>query len=268
MRAVLDAAVSYGIMSRLPGCSELRESLKAASRKLPGPRRREATLTADQVVALRAAARAAGRPSGALAYAFVFETTLRLWDVIGQWWPMDSEVISDVLRPHYKKKWFGLRWEDIGDDLVLRYVPSKTSAKTGLAVTFPLSHAPMVVEELEHWPEDNRRGPVVVYERKGDPYLPNKFALFFREDCNACGIPANIWARDLRASAITEARAAGVLTDDAAKVAGHASKKTTAAVYDRAVVEAAERFADARTRLRSERHRAKKAAEIGNDTEG
>ncbi|TIM69015.1 MAG: hypothetical protein E5Y52_07110 [Mesorhizobium sp.] len=46
-----------------------------------------------------------------LAYAMVFEATARLWDVF--------------LR---------LPWEDVDADLVLRYVPSRTSAKTGLAV--------------------------------------------------------------------------------------------------------------------------------------
>ena len=56
----------------------------------------------------------------------------------------------------------------------------------------------------------------------------------------------NIWARDLRASGITEGRAANASIDDAAKVAGHSGKRTTATVYDRAVLEAAGCFADAR----------------------
>lgn len=191
----------------------------------------------------------------ALAYALVFETTLRLWDVIGQWWPMDAPLISDVvMTPHTSmkeaKKWLGLRWEDIGQDLVLRYVPSKTSAKTGMAVTFPLGRAPMVMEELAHWPDNKRTGPVVVCGGTGMPWTPNYFAEFWREDRKAAGIGDNVWARDLRASGISEARAGGVATDDAAKVAGHASTKTTAAVYDRANLEAAERFAEARVSRR------------------
>ena len=62
-------------------------------------------------------------------------------------------------------------------------------------------------------------------------------------------LPANLWARNLRASGITEGRAANASTDDAAKVAGH-SKRTSAKVYDRAVLEAADRFADARLKGR------------------
>jgi hypothetical protein len=40
--------------------------------------------------------------------------------------------------------------------------------------------------------------------------------------------------------------------DDAAKVAGHASTRMTSALYDRAVLAAAERFAEARSNKRKE----------------
>lgn len=246
-RAVIDAAVAYGIMTRVPECLELREVLRAAGRKLPVPKRREVVITADQVVALRKAAHAAGRPSSALAYALVFETTLRLRDVIGQWMPVDAEGISDVVNPRTGKKWFGLRWDDVGDNNILKYVPSKTSMKTGLAVTYPLDRAPMVVEELDRLDARPSSGPIIINEKNGRPYLSEVFTSMFCRDKEKAGLPDYVWARDLRASGISEARAAGVATDDAAKVAGHASTKTTSAVYDRAALEAAERFADARS---------------------
>jgi len=250
MRAVIDAAVTYGIMCRLDACIELKEVLKAASRKIPNPRRREVVITADQVVALRAAAHAAGRPSSALTYALVYETTLRLWDVIGQWVPIDSPGVSDIINQRTGNKWFGLRWEDIDEGMVLRYVPSKTSMKTGLTVTYPLNKAPMVMEELAHWPIEKRTGPVITYEMNGRPYLSEVFSSMWSKDRKVAEMPSTIWARDLRASGISEGRAAGVATDDAAKVAGHASTKTTSEIYDRAALEAAERFADARAKKR------------------
>jgi integrase len=262
-RAVLDAAVSFGIMSQKPGSAELRavmelrEVLKAAGRKLPQPKRRDVALKAHEVVALRAAAHADGAPSRALAYALVFESTLRLWDVIGQWVPVAEPGITDVARAagarrvRVAKKWIGLRWDDIGDDNVMRYVPSKTSDKTGRSVTYPLSRAPMVMEELAHWPLAARTGPVIVSEATGEPYFSNNFAAGFRCDRKAAGLPVKVWARDLRASGITEGRGYGATTDDAGKVAGHAGTRTTSEVYDRANLEAAERFADVRSRGRN-----------------
>jgi integrase len=249
-RSVLLAMVTFGIEARLPGCVELAATLRAANHTLPNPRRREAVVTADQVVALRAAAHADGRPSSALAYALVFETTLRLWDVIGQWQSTDKG-------PDF---WHGLRWEHIGPDLLMHYTPSKTSANTGLAVTFPLVRAPMVMEEFAFlqitkstWADTRLVGPVIIAERTRMPFRADRFREGWRHDREAAGLPSTVWARDLRASGITEGRAAGAATDDASKVAGHAGTKTTSAVYDRAALEAAERFADARVRLRKSR---------------
>lgn len=251
-RAVLDAAISFGIMLRSEGCADLAAIVRETRKKLPSPRRREAVLTPEQVTAARQAAHADGRPSCALAYALAFETTLRLWDVIGQWWPIDASGMSDVINPDHGQKWFGLQWDDIGPDLVLRYTPSKTNEKTGLSITYPLMKAPMVIDELKHWPIEKRIGPVIVSEATALPYRDSRFALRWAKDRKAAGIDRSIWARDLRASGITEGRASNVSTDDAAKVAGHSSTKTTSAVYDRAVLEAADRFADARVRRREQ----------------
>lgn len=249
-RAVLGAAISFGVMLRLDGCAELAVVLDEAKKKLPQPRPRDQSATADQIIAARKAAHEYGRASSALAYALEYETTLRLWDVIGQWWPMDEGGISDVLDPERNTKWFGLQWEDIDDDLVLHYTPSKTSDKTGIAISYPLTKAPMVLEELQHWPAEMRRGPVIVSEETGLPYRARIFAQRWTVDRKTAGLPKTLWARDLRASGITEGRASAVTIDDAAKVAGHSSKQTTARVYDRAVLEAAARFADARIRNR------------------
>ncbi|QDC00325.1 tyrosine-type recombinase/integrase [Mesorhizobium sp. 8] len=258
-RAVLDAAINFGVMARLKGCVELAAALRATKRSLPKPRPRSVAMTADDVIRLRQAAHAAGRPSSALAYALVFETAIRLWDVIGQWDVVDRHGKS---HPRGRRTlWRGLRWEDIDADMVLRYVPSKTSAKTGLAVTFPLSKAPMVMEEMKHWSEEKRSGPIIVCERTRRPYGSADFSGCWRLDSKACGLSSKVWARDLRASGITEGRAAGTATDDVAKVAGHASTKTTATVYDRAVLEAAERFATARVLLRQARRTAMKVGE-------
>ena len=82
-------------------------------------------------------------------------------DVARQWWPVDKGGVSDVIDADRSLKWFGLRWENIDENLVLRYTPSKTSGTTGKTVIYPLSKAPMIIEELEHWPHEQRIGPVI-----------------------------------------------------------------------------------------------------------
>ncbi len=245
-RAVFTAALSFGVMNRAEGAAELLAIMRETSAKLPGPRARTAKMEAGQIVAARKAAHAAGRPSMALAYAFAFETILRLWDVIGQWWPMDRGGVSDILNAEMGTKWFGLRWDDIDDAMQLDYTPSKTSDTSGRRVLYPLSEAPMVIEELAHWPIYKRKGPIIVSEETGLPYEPRDFRRFWEKDRKAAGIPSKIWARDLRASGITEGRASAASVDDIGKVAGHSSRQMTDEVYDRAHIEAAERVAKSR----------------------
>jgi integrase len=250
VRAIFEAALKFGILMRLKGCAELLDIVQTARQKLLGPKARKARAAADQVIAARAAAHAKGRASSALAYALVFETTLRLWDVIGQWWPMDAGGFSDVLDAERGMKWFGLRWEDIDADLNLRYMPSKTDGTTAAEVFYPLSKAPMVLEELQYWPIERRVGPLIASEETSLPWRPSIFAQRWSVDRKIAKLPATLWARDLRASGISEGRAGGVSIEDAGKVAGHAGTKTTSDIYDRAVVEAAGRFADARLKRR------------------
>lgn len=251
-RAVLESALSFGVMNRLAGCAELLAMLREARKKLPRPQSRTAVVSVAEVTAARAAARERGALSSALAYAFTFETTLRLWDVIGQWWPMSEGGLSAVLDPKAETKWFGLRWEDIDEHMVLRYTPSKTEGTTAKQIVYPLAKAPMVLAEIANIPVEKRVGPIIVSEQTGLPYLPRTFAYGWRLDRKEAHIPSNIWARDLRASGITEGRANNASTDDAAKVAGHSGKRTTAVVYDRAALEAAGRFADARIQGREQ----------------
>jgi len=257
-RAVLESAISFGVMNKLAGCVELLAMMREARRKLPRPNPRTAVIATDQVAAARASAHARGRGSAALAYALTFETTLRLWDVIGQWWPIAEGGLSDVVDAQAGVKWFGLRWEDIDEHMVLRYTPSKTDGTTGKTVAYPLTKAPMVMEELERVPLAERKGPVIKFEETALPYNPKKFQAGWRKDRKAANLPAHLWARDLRASGITEGRERDVSTDDAAKVAGHSSKSTTSRVYDRAVLAAADRFAEARIKGREQSDKNKK----------
>ncbi|MBS3650026.1 tyrosine-type recombinase/integrase [Pseudaminobacter sp. 19-2017] len=220
--AVLKSAVTYGVSCRVDGCAELSEVIRATSRRFPSLKKRSQYITAEEVVALRKAAHADGRPYMALTYALVFETFLRLYDV------------------HQ-----GLDWSHIDSDLILRYVPTKTARRTGLKVTFDLKHAPMVMEELEAILKDGQplSGPVIKHDRHDRRYLEREFTETFRRDKSAAGLPKDVWARDLRASGITEARLHGSDISDLGKMAGHSTVVTTSTVYDRATLAAAERVA-------------------------
>jgi integrase len=240
--AVMKAAISFGIICRLPACAEFRAILDQM--EFEGLKPRTAAPTAKQVEALRQAAHAANAPERALLYALQFETILRLWDVAGDWVPLSDPRPSAVLGTACK--WIGLTWAHVDADLVLRMTPEKTADTSEARVAIDLKECPMVVAELAHVPETKRSGPLIVDPTSGFPYLHRRLRYLWRKDADAAGIPKSTWNRDLRAGGITEAKEAGAPTDDVAKVAGHTDKRTTAVIYDRAALEAARRVAKAR----------------------
>lgn len=219
----IQSAARFGVLSRLRDCEGLLLILREL--RIGGTKPRTAVITAEQVVSLRKAAHARQRPSLALLYAFQYETGLRLWDCAA------------------------LQWSQVKDN-VLTTVPTKTEDTTSVRVLADLPTCPMVMEELEHYSRD-RIGPIIVNEGTGKPYSPAATQWWWRRLTKDVGLPPSIWNRDLRASAVTEARQAGAATDDVAKVAGHSTPRVTAQVYDRAALEAQRRVAEARRKHRS-----------------
>jgi integrase len=240
--AVVKAALKFGAVCGFNECRRLSGDLQLMRFKNPRPR--NAVFSADEIVALREAAHAAGRPSVALAVAIQFETALRLWDVIGQWTPLTSPGLSAVVRRD--EKWLGLMWSDVDDQNVLRLTPGKTALTSGKGIAIDLNECPMVAEEFARIPPERRVGPMIVNEVTRRPYTAPAYTPIFRAIRNAAGIDESKWARDIRASAVTEGRRGGASIDDAARVAGHAKPKITAEVYDRDRLEAARRFSAAR----------------------
>jgi integrase len=104
----------------------------------------------------------------------------------------------------------------------------------------------MVLVELGMVPEKVRRGPLIVSPKTGLPYAYERFRDLWRTVSDRAGISREVWNRDLRAAAVTEARQGAAPTDDVAKVTGHANKRTTAQVYDREHLEAHRRVMKAR----------------------
>jgi integrase len=243
---VLKTALTFGMTCRLPGCAELREILSGID--FPAPRPRKEAPSADQIVAARKAAHALGHPAAALAYALQFEGGMRQWDVIGKWVPISDKKPSLVIAGN--RKWVGPMRSQIDGNLILRYTPQKTQFTSGAEVVLDLRQMPMVLVELGNVSDADRQGPLIVNPATGVPYTSWYFRDLWDRVRKATGIRKEVWNRDVRAAAATEARQAAATTDDVAKVLGHSDKRTTAEVYDRDRLEAARRVAQARVRYR------------------
>ena len=234
---VLKNALTFGATCRKPGCAELRDIL--AKIRFMGPRPRTEAPTAAEIIAARKAVHELVHALAALAYAFQFEGAMRQWDVVGKWVPLSepSSVIDGM------SKWIGPMWSQIDENLIFRYTPAKTQLTSGATVMLDLSMMSMVVEELAEVPIEVRRGPLIVNPRTGLPYRNWYFGEVWRRVRKITCIREEVWNRDMRAAGVTEGRQAGAPTDDLAKTAGHANKRTTAKVYDRDRLEAARRVA-------------------------
>jgi hypothetical protein len=201
--AVLEAAVSFGVVCRIAGVRDFQVVLSELSFEAPKPRKHAST--AAQVIAARRAAHANGAPSRALVYALQFETTARQRDWIGSWVPLSDPRISDFTEGN--TKWIGPRWSDVDDDMVLSIKPSKTEATTEVEISYDLSACPMVMEELALIPDVKRTGPLVLNPNTGLPYRPKAFLDGWRKDYALAGIPREVWNRDTRSGGHHRGRA-------------------------------------------------------------
>jgi len=247
---VLKTALSWGKACRLRGCAEFKATIEDLRFQAPAPR--QEAPSAGDIVRVREQAHRLGHAPAALAYALQFEGTLRQWDVIGEWIPLDDPRPSALIDG--RRKWIGPTWLLVDEQLVLPVTPTKTEESSRARVVVDPPTCPMVMEELGKAPPSPQGAPLIVNPRTGLPYRQEYFRELWRRCAEAAGIPRTVWNRDLRAGGITEARQAGAPTDDVAKLAGHANKRTTARVYDRDSLEAARRVARAR-----HEHRGKEA---------
>lgn len=223
-------------------CQRLRKILQGL--RFENAKRRGERMLPEQAAAVIAAAHAKGRHALALAQALQFECTLRQKDVIGEYVPLLERGLYDAADRYGNKRWGrGLRWEAIDDNLILRHVTSKKQKTTEVNLRL----APMVMAEfavLAGRPADEltrsdlpAKGPIVICEGTGAPYVNDTFRKHWREIAKAAGVPANVWNMDSRAGAISEALLAGAPLDHVRHAATHSDIKTTQG-YDRVQAEA------------------------------
>lgn len=203
---------SFGMTLDLAECARLRGILGEMRFEDAAPR--DVQVTLEQTVAFIAKAHKLGWPEMALAQALQFESTLRQWDVIGEW---HRDPATGGMR--WTK---GLLWNDIGRDRIL----TKKTSKTTASVAIDLNQYPLVTVELDGVGEA-RIGPVIVDHETGEPFKRRKFSGLWREIARAAAIPDHVWNRDSRAGSITEALDAGAELDDTRQHAGHTESRTT-----------------------------------------
>jgi hypothetical protein len=161
--------------------------------KFEMPKSRKEQLTAKQAEAIRAEAHAQGKPSIALAQAFQFDCGLTQKDCIGEWVPLTDSPPSEIIGDN--EKWVrGLRWNEIGDDLVLRHAPSWG----GETIEHPLTECPMVRDELRRLGARPKSGPIIVNEQTKLPYSENTFRYVWRRIADAVGVPKAVRNADSR----------------------------------------------------------------------
>jgi hypothetical protein len=266
---MLKRIVIFGalVLSREAGCHDVCDIFaKMAEAHLMESRRgrRKEYMTAAQCRLLRAKAQELGFPSIALQQAFAFELGLRQKDTIGEWIPVKWPGLSDVICGG--KKWvIGLRWEEIGVDLVLRHRLSKSvhgaqtimDSEAGTWKAWDLTDYPMIMEELARLcagvvdrAKLPAHGPVIVSETTSRPWGTRQFQYDWRDCARAAGLPDNIQNRDSRPGAATEADLAGADKDKVRRGLGHAKSQTTE-IYLREDLEVNRELARLRTEKRN-----------------
>jgi len=229
--AVIRVLLSYGVAfeiedvgpNQVSHCLRLKTAL--AEQTFENGNARTEELTHAQCSAFIRTANAGGEDWMALAQAFQFELSLRQKDVIGQWVPVSEPGISDLTRGG--KKWlYGLRWEEIDQNLILTHQMTKSRKRKILE--FDLKLYPMVMAEIAKIPAERRVGPIILNPRTGQPPVAVAFRFTWRKLATKAGIPPEVKNMDSRAGAITETlEATGDNIEAARKQAGHSNAQTT-----------------------------------------
>lgn len=204
-------------------CERLSKIL--STMRFAKPASRRDYLTADQVKAIIKKANDLGFHSIALAQAIQFETALRQKDVIGEWWP-EKVRRTDGARPLVETWTSGLVWNThISLDLIM-VKPTSKSRFEKIAMA-DLKLCPLVMAEFARIGIEQRSGPVIVDERRGEPYTEGTFRTRWRQIANQCEIPTTTYNMDSRASAVTEGSESGVDIELLRQFATHSKKAMT-----------------------------------------
>lgn len=184
--------------------------------KVRAPMPREVAPTHDQVLAIIAAADAAGDAPVALGLSLQWWLTLRAVDVRGQW-----------LGDGTARRWAdGLTWDmvDLKAGRITK-AQSKTDRHDGTKTSWDIAPIPGLLDRLLAIPEDQRVGPVI--KRDGKPFEKEAYRNAFRRYARAAGVPDDVWMMDTRAGAVNDGLMHGADRTLLQHAAGHKDGATT-----------------------------------------
>jgi len=215
----------YGKALQIPEAAAVAGTLSEMRFSLPPAR--QVAPTREQIYQIVAAADAAGLPDFALGILLQYEFTLRAVDVRGQWLPASPQA-GGIIRQG--KRWQdGLTWDMFDADLTcFSKVISKTSKSLPEPYHFDLTPLPEIRTRLRLLRPAEPVGPVILSMRSGGlPYTASGWVQAWRRLRDAAGLPQELWMMDVRAGAVTEAKALGVDPYALRDAAQHASISTT-----------------------------------------
>lgn len=236
LKVMLGILFNYGSLLENRDCDRLSGMMRKEKFKQGAPDDR--ILTPEHAMAIRAEAHRQGCPSIALQQSF-YDTAMRQTDSVGEWVPLDEPGVSDIVSRRFGKWLRGARWEEIDRDLIFTHVTSKRNKRH----VIDLKDASMMIEEFNIIApgcvvETNTgiivrrellpaKGPMIVNEKTGLPYVGDTFRKRWRVIARAAGVPDNIKSRHTRPGRLTQVIGAGASIEDAQKLAQHSTTAMT-----------------------------------------
>lgn len=233
----LRAVASYGVLIEDPAATKV--SVILSKMRLQAPPKRSVAPTREQVRAIIDEADARGMFAFATGILIQWTFALRAVDVRGQWLPCDPaaggivrEVYLDRRRKGRPASWIrwqdGLTWEMFDEGLTgFTKVISKTEKSMPEPIRFDLTDAPEIRARLAILRNRGRLGPVITSETHAQPYTTHSWGHAWRNLRDDLKLPKGIAMMDLRAGALTEAKAMGANPYDLRDAAGHLQVTTT-----------------------------------------
>ncbi|WP_122074227.1 recombinase [Pseudophaeobacter sp. EL27] len=215
----------YGKALKTPAAAEVASVLSEV--KLKNSPARQTVPTREQVYSIIHQADLEGSTHFALGIMIQYEFALRAVDVRGQWLKTD-ETKGGIIRNG--KRWQdGLTWDMFDPDLTtMTKLISKTQNSLPEPYEFDLTAAPEVRKRLLAIRPDNAVGPVLLARRSGGlPFTKSGWTQAWSRLRGKAKVPKEIWMMDLRAGAVTEAKALGADPYMLRDAAQHVQSQTT-----------------------------------------